>query len=70
MFGTEATLYQRECNKVWEKSVELLDVRQQPSNRYMKALLAAGAVGDMEEFDQLTPQEVEQTLYDVRTKQA
>jgi hypothetical protein len=68
VLGTETTLYQRESNKVWEKSVELLDVSQQPSSRYMKALLAAGAVGDMEEFDQLTQQEVEQTFHDVRTK--
>jgi len=70
VFGTKTTLYQRECNKVWEKSVELLDVSQQPSSRYMKALLAAGTVDDMEEFDQLTQQEVERTLHDVRMKQA
>lgn len=70
VLGTETTLYQRECNKAWEKSVKLLDVSQRRSSRYMKALLAAGAVGDMEEFDQLTQQEVEQTLHDVRTKQA
>lgn len=67
LLDTKMTLYQRERNKVWEKSEELPDVSQQPSSCYVKALLTAGTV---EEFDQLTQQEIEQTLDDCRTKHA
>jgi hypothetical protein len=67
ILGDDVTLYQRESGKAWEKSVGLPDVSQQPRSPYTKALLAARAADDAERFDELTEQEIKQTLHDLRT---
>lgn len=64
--GTEKALYQRQRGKVWEKLVDLPDIEQQPRSRYMQDLMVAHGSDDMEEFDRLTQQEVEQTLRNIR----
>jgi len=68
VLGVEKSLYRRHRRRRWEKLVELADITQQPSGRYVTDLVAAFSAADMEEFDRLTQEEVEQALREVRNK--
>ncbi len=68
LLGIEKAFYQRQRGRVWEKSVELSDISQQPRGRYVQDLIAACDAGEVEEFDRLTRQEVKRALRDVRCK--